>query len=100
MHDISDRQLIDLARFIQDLPEYRRKELAILIMSTTMELWSVERLAKTIVALSKLEIELEMKERGKEKEEELNKQHEWKSRQDEEVANFVASRGSQNEQSS
>jgi hypothetical protein len=94
MRDISDRKLIDLARLAQDLPSYRKKELAILIMSNDLEPVSVKRLAKGMVALSEDDVELEMKERGKEKEEELNKQHEWKSRQDEEVANFVASRGS------
>ena len=74
MHDISDRQFADLSRFVQDLPEYRRKELAIISISSTLEPGSVESVVKTMVALSELE------------EEELNKQYEWQSRQDEENA--------------
>ena len=52
MRDISDRKLIDLARLLQDLPSYRKKELAILIMSNDLEPVSVKRLAKEMVALS------------------------------------------------
>ena len=52
MRDISDRRLIDLARLAQDLPMYRKKELAILIMSDCLRPGSVERLAKDMVALS------------------------------------------------
>jgi hypothetical protein len=52
MRDISDRKLIDLARLAQDLPSYRKKELAILIMSNDLEPGSVERLAKEMVTLS------------------------------------------------
>ena len=74
MHDISDRQFVDLSRFVQDLPDYRRKELAIISISSTLSSGSVESVAKTIVTLSELE------------EEELNKQYEWQSRQDEENA--------------
>ena len=74
MHDISDRQFLDLSRFVQALPEYRRKELAIITISSTLEPGSVESVVKTMVALSELE------------EEELNKQYEWQSRQDEENA--------------
>ena len=84
MHDISDRQFLDLSRFVQDLPEYRRKELAIITISSTLEPGSVESTAKTMVTLSEFELELAMKEKAKE--EELNKQYEWQSRQDEENA--------------
>ena len=59
MYDISDTQLIDLSRFIRNLPQYRIKELIVLVSSTTLGLGSVKTLAKTMVALSEVESEVE-----------------------------------------
>ena len=42
---MNDNQMIELAHSISGLEEYRRKELAILIMSTTLNPEAVEQLA-------------------------------------------------------
>ena len=49
---MNDKQLIDMANFICELPEYRRKELAILILSSTLNNQAVEQLAGFMVGLS------------------------------------------------
>ena len=65
MSNISDRQFVDLARFVQDLPAYRRKQLAIICISSTLGHESVESMAKTMVTLSEFELELAKKEMAK-----------------------------------
>jgi hypothetical protein len=71
MRDISDRKLIDLARLAQDLPDYRKKELAILIISDCLRPGSVERLAKEMVTLSE-----DDDQRAAEMENQSNQRHE------------------------
>ena len=83
MYDISDTQLIDLSRFIRNLPQYRIKELIVLVSSTTLGLGSVKTLAKTMVALSEVESEVEKKEHELAMaEEEMNKQNQWAALED------------------
>jgi|TARA_R110002020_G_scaffold110369_1_gene255034 hypothetical protein len=83
MYDISDTQLIDLSRFIRNLPQYRIKELIVLVSSTTLGLGSVKTLAKTMVALSEVEAEVEKKEHELAMaEEEMNKQNQWAALED------------------
>ena len=65
MSNISDRQFEDLCRFVQDLPAYRRKQLAIICISSTLGHESVESMAKTMVTLSEFELELAKKEMAK-----------------------------------
>jgi len=52
---MNDKQLIDMAHFICELPEYRRKELVILILSSTLNNQAVEQLAGFMVGLSEAE---------------------------------------------
>ena len=65
MSNISDRQFSDLCRFIQDLPAYRRKQLAIICISSALGHESVKSIAKTMVTLSEFELELAKKEMAK-----------------------------------
>jgi hypothetical protein len=75
---VNDRQLIDMAHYICELPEYRRKELAILILSSLLNPEAVEQLAGYMAGLSELRQERDQQE------EELLKQAEAQSRMEEE----------------
>ena len=74
---MNDRQLVDMAHYICELPVYRRKELAILILSSTLNTEAVEQLAGYMVGLSELRQERDQQE------EELLKQAEAHSRSEE-----------------
>tara|TARA_R110002051_G_scaffold11217_1_gene41125 strand:- start:1182 stop:1400 length:219 start_codon:yes stop_codon:yes gene_type:complete len=69
---MNDKELMAMAHFICDLPEYRRKELAILILSSLLNSLAVEQLAGFMVGLAD------------KREEELSKQAEAHSRMEDE----------------
>jgi hypothetical protein len=49
---MDDKELIELIYRLNDLPEYRRKEIAILLMSTTLNPLAQEQLAGYMAGIS------------------------------------------------
>ena len=47
---MKDKEMLELINKLTELPEYRRKEIAILLMSTTLNSEAVEQLAGFMVA--------------------------------------------------
>ena len=47
---MEDKEMMELISKLTELPEYRRKEIAILLMSTTLNSEAVEQLAGFMVA--------------------------------------------------
>jgi|TARA_R110000787_G_scaffold252020_4_gene357524 hypothetical protein len=50
--NMEDKEMMELISKLAELPEYRRKEIAILLMSTTLNYEAVEYLAGYMVRVS------------------------------------------------
>ena len=56
--NMEDKEMMELISKLAELPEYRRKEIAILLMSTTLNYEAVEYLAGYMVRVSGWKINL------------------------------------------